>query len=90
MKCEGYTLSQIFNADETGLWWRLMPSKSLVHCGKKRAANKIKKRRRELLVCANTAGTCELPLALIHKSKKPRCFKKMDMPNLPFHYFSQK
>ena len=20
------------NADETGLWWRLMPSKSLVHC----------------------------------------------------------
>ncbi len=61
-----------------------MPSKSLVHCGENRAANKIKKRRRE-----NTAGTCVLPLAFIHKSKKPRCFKKMDMPNLPFHYFSQ-
>ena len=33
MENEGYTLSQVFNADETGLWWKLMPSKSLVHNG---------------------------------------------------------
>ena len=30
METEGYTLSQVFNAAETGLWWRLMPSKSPV------------------------------------------------------------
>ena len=27
----GKALSQLFNADETGLWWRCMPSKTLVH-----------------------------------------------------------
>ncbi len=37
-----------------------------------------------MLGCANAAGTCKLPLAFIHKSKKPRCFKKMDMTKLPF------
>lgn len=29
----GYTRDHIFNADETGLWWKLMPSKSLVSGG---------------------------------------------------------
>ncbi len=33
MEHEGYTPNQVFNADETGLWWKLMPSKSLVHNG---------------------------------------------------------
>ncbi len=33
MEHEGYTLNQVFNADETGLWWKLMPSRSLVHNG---------------------------------------------------------
>ena len=55
---EGYTLNQYYNADETGLWWRLMPSKSLVHGGEKRAANfKKAKERITLLGCANATGT---------------------------------
>ncbi len=74
MESEGYTLNQIFNADETGLWWRLMPSKSLVHSGEKRAANfKKAKEGVTLLGCANATGTCKLLLAFIHVSKKPRC-----------------
>ena len=36
---EKYTLTQIFNADETGLLWRHMPSRTLVHCGEKHAKN---------------------------------------------------
>ncbi len=87
---EGYT-NQIFNADETGLWWRLMPSKYLVHSGEKRAANfKKAKERVTLLGCANATGTCKLPLAFIHVSKKSRCFKNMDMTKLPVNYFTQK
>ena len=35
----GYTLSQVFNADDTGLWWKLMPSKTFVHCGEVQAKN---------------------------------------------------
>ncbi len=90
MESEGYTISQYFNADETGLWWRHMPSKSLVHCGEKWAANLKKQRRVTLLGLANAAGIRKLPLAFIHKCKKPRCFKKTDMTKLPVHYFSQK
>ncbi len=91
IESEGYTLNQIFNADETGLWWRLMPSKSLVHSGEKCAANlKKAKERVTLLGGANATGTCKLPLAFIHVSKKPRCFKNLDMTKLPVNYFSQK
>ena len=39
MEEEGYSLNQIFNADETGLWWRLMTSWSLVHSGETQAKN---------------------------------------------------
>ena len=87
MEDEGYTLNQVFNADETGLWWRLMPSKTLVHCGQK---TKKSKDRVTLLGCANASGTCKLPLAFIHKPAKPRCFKHMNMDALPVNSFSQK
>ena len=66
-----------------------MPSKSLVHCGEKQAKNfKKSKDRVTLLGCANASGTCKLPLAFIHKSAHPCCFKHMDMNTLPVHYFS--
>ena len=66
-----------------------MPSRTLVHCGEKHAMNfKKAKDRVTLLACANV--TCKLPLMFIHKSKNPRCFKHMDMNNLPVHYYCQK
>ena len=90
MEEDGYTMNHLFNADETGLWWRLIPSKSLVHCGKKQAKNfKTAKDRVTLLGCANAIGSCKLLLAFIHKSAKPRCFTGMEMSQLPVHYFSQ-
>ena len=54
MTTGSYSLDQVFNADETGLWWKLMPSKSLVHCGEKQAKNiKKPKDRVTLLGCCN-------------------------------------
>ena len=91
MEEEGYTQNQVFNADETGLWWRLLPSRALIHCGEREAKNfKKSKERVTLLACSNAAGTCRLPLTFIHTSAKPRCFKHMDMNSLPVHYYSQK
>ena len=85
-----YTLNQIFNANKTGFWWRLMFSKPLVHYGERQAKNfKQSKDRVTLLGCANAAGTCKLPLAYIHKSARPHCFKHIDIASLPIHYFSQ-
>ena len=60
-----------------------MPSKSLVASGEKHTKNfKKSKNRVTLLGCANASGTCKLPLAFIHKSAKPRCFKHMNMASL--------
>ncbi len=85
---EGYALSQIFNADETGLWWKLMPSKTFVHHAEVQAKNfKKPKDRVTLMGCANATGTCKLPLVFIHKSARPRCFRST---TLPVSYFSQK
>ena len=90
MEKEGYSKDQVFNADETGLWWRLMPSMSLVACGEQQAKNfKQSKDRVTLLACANASGTCKLPLTFIHKYKKPRCFNHMDMSTLPVYYYKQ-
>ena len=88
MESEGYILSQVFNADGTGLWWRLMPSESLVLCGEKQA--KKSKDRVTLLGCANAFRTCKLILVFINKSCKPCCFKHMDMTSLPVHYFAKR
>ena len=58
----GYTLSQVFNADETGLWWKLMPSRTFVHCGEVQAKNfKKLKDRVTLMGCSNATGICKLP-----------------------------
>ena len=62
----------------------------LVHCGEKQAKNfKQVKDRVTLLGCCNASGTCKLPLAFIHKSARPRCFKNMEMSALPVCYLSQ-
>ena len=50
METEGYTLSQVFNAAETGLWWRLMPSKSPVESAEKQAKNFKKSKDRVTLL----------------------------------------
>ena len=46
MEEEGYTRNQVFNADETGLWWRLLLSRTLIHCGERGAKNFKKSKER--------------------------------------------
>ncbi len=90
MADKGYSRDQIFNADETGLWWRMTPSCSLNASGIAKAANfKKSKERVTLMGCSNASGSFRLPLVFINKSKKPRCFKNMDMNQLPVKYYAQ-
>ena len=39
IETRGCTKDQIFNADETGLWWRMLPSKSLVSVDERNPKN---------------------------------------------------
>ena len=84
-------MSQVFNCDKTGLYWKLMPNKTLVSSREKEAKGfKKPKDRVTLMACANDIGSIKFPLVFIHKSRNPRCFKHIDKNNLPVHYYAQK
>ena len=85
-----YTLNQVFNCDETGLYFKLMPLKSLASSFEKSAdGRKTQKERVTINACANASGSIKLPLLLIGKSKNPRCFKKISCDQLPVKYTNQ-
>lgn len=67
----------IFNVDETGLFFKCTPAKTLAFKGEKCSGGKRSKDRITLLVGANMDGTEKLPLLMIGKSRNPRCFKNV-------------
>ncbi|XP_037360093.1 jerky protein homolog-like [Talpa occidentalis] len=77
---------QIYNADETGLFWKCLPAK-----GKCAASGRAwAEERVTVLCCANATGLHKLKLCVVGKARKPRSFKAADTANLPVSYFSQK
>ncbi len=85
-----YTLNQIFNCDETGLYYKLLPRKTLASCFEKSAdGRKGQKERVTINACSNALGTIKLPLLLIGKYKNPRCFKNISRESLPLIYTNQ-
>jgi transposase len=88
-KCEGYRPEDIFNADETGLYFRALPNKSLVEKYKKAGGQKFSKEKVSILFAASSRGEKLQPL-IIGKPKKARCFKNVNLANLPITYRSNK
>lgn len=77
----GVTEEQIYNADETALYYRLLPDKTYVSANEKSAAgHKKSKERLTAMLCANAAATHKLKPLMIGKSRKPRCFKNFENP----------
>ncbi|XP_055708779.1 jerky protein homolog-like [Phlebotomus papatasi] len=75
---EGLSYEQLYNADETGLYWRKLPNKTLVEKDRKSAPGfKVSKERVTVLACANASGSHKLPLYVIGKSARPRCFRNL-------------
>lgn len=73
---EGVSGEQIFNCDETGLNYRMMPTKTLAHVQEiSTPGYKRSKERITILACSNVTGDHKLKLAVIGKSEKPRAFK---------------
>ena len=63
-----YSPNDIFNVDETGLFWRLLPNKTLSFKGERCTTGKKSKERITILVGANMTGTEKVPLLVIGKS----------------------
>ena len=90
VRIKGYTNDQIFNADESGLYFKLLPQKSLAaHFEKTADGRKTQKERVTISACSNASGSIKLPLLLIGKSKNPRCFKHVKKEDLPLIYTNQ-
>uniref|UniRef100_A0A1B6GWK2 HTH CENPB-type domain-containing protein n=1 Tax=Cuerna arida TaxID=1464854 RepID=A0A1B6GWK2_9HEMI len=88
---EGLTSDQIFNCDETGLNFRMLPSKTLASQQETSAPGyKKSKDRVTVLGCANAAGSLKLKPVVIGKYKKPRAFKNTNVDTFPSTYTNQK
>ena len=85
------TLNQVFSCDEAGLYWKLMPNKTLVSSQEKEDKGfKKPKDRVTLMACANATGCIKFPLVFVHKSRNPRCFEHIDKNDLPVEYYAPK
>ena len=80
-----YDPKDIFNADESGLFYKLLPEKSLVMKGDHCHGGKRHKDRLTILPCASMDGIVKMPLLVIGKSMKPRCFKGVKTLPTPYH-----
>ena len=81
-----YELRDIYNADEFGLFFKALPHKSLHSKSEKCTGGKHSKVRLTGLAAANAEGD-KLPMFVIGKSAKPRCFS--GVRTLPCRYRSQ-
>ena len=75
---QGYGPENIANGDETGLFFRALPNKSLCLKGEKCSGGKLCKERLTVFLCGFISGEMEKPL-VIGKAAKPRCFRKLDI-----------
>ncbi|GFY18864.1 tigger transposable element-derived protein 1 [Trichonephila clavipes] len=71
-----YSVDQVFNADETGLYRKKLPNRTYIAKDEKTASgHKAIKDRVTLLLCSNTSGDQMLQPLLINKSLRPRALK---------------
>ena len=82
-----YKLEDIFNADEFGLFYQCLPSKTYHMSREKSSGSRNSEVRLTGMVPASAAME-KLEMFVISKSKKPRCFK--NVKQLPCQYKAQK
>lgn len=83
----GYSDQQVFNFDETGLYWKRMPKKTVISKEETKApGHKPSKVRLTLLLGGNAAGDFAMKPLLIHFSENPRALKNHAKSTLPVIY----
>ncbi|XP_068223545.1 tigger transposable element-derived protein 1-like [Palaemon carinicauda] len=81
-----YLLEQVFNMDETGLFWKRMPSQAFLYKDEvKKPVLKAHKDRVTLLTCGNAADFM-IKASLIYKSLNPLALKNKNKTLLPVYW----
>ena len=86
---EGYDQKDVFNCDETGLYYKQSTLLSLVMPGYSCHGGKAQKERITLLICCSWMGEKVKPL-IIGKSVRPRCLRGADLDSMAISYKYQK
>lgn len=79
-KYESYAPQDVFNIDETGIYWRFLHNKTYALPEESTKGHKKIKDRVTVLLIVNAEGS-ERMLVVIGKSENPRCFK--GLKNMP-------
>ncbi|GES93748.1 tigger transposable element-derived protein 6-like [Rhizophagus clarus] len=80
-----YSLNDVFNCDETGLYWKIEPKRTISNkpvSGRKQSKDWV-----TILLCSNATGTEKLKPAFIHKYKNPRPLKNLPKLSLSVEYY---
>lgn len=80
-----YSPDDIYNADETGLFFKGFPDRGYTYKGVELSGGKKQKDRVTVLVCTNMSGSDKRKLLVIGKSKQPRGFPS-NLSKLPVVY----
>jgi hypothetical protein len=81
-----YNMNDVYNFDETALFYRLQPNKTLASgCIN---GDGDSKERLTVALCTNATGNSKLKPLVIGKFKRPRCFGKVWDPNDVVHYYN--
>jgi hypothetical protein len=83
-----YALADIYNMDKTMLFYRMQVDNSLAT--RQLESCKQNKEHITITVCCNADGFDKLPLWIIGKSFRPRCFKNINIDNLDCKYHANK
>lgn len=87
---QSYNENDIFNIDETGVFYNLLPDRPLDFKGVKSHGGAKSKERLTVVLCCNPTGSEKLKFWVIGKYQNPRCFKNVNKLSLPFEYTNQK
>jgi hypothetical protein len=83
-----FAAADIYNMDETGLFYRMQADNSLAK--KQLEGRKQSKERITVALCANASGSDKLPLWILEKYANPRCFKNINRNALGCRYTSNR
>lgn len=87
-KINEYGEENVYNADETGLFYKLIPSKTI--CKNIRKGYKLLKDRISILLCANMKGSVKRKPLVIGKFGNPRCLKNFPTNKYVEYAYSKK
>ena len=88
-----YSPNDIYNGDETALFYKLLPHRTYCFDGDKPAGSAKRKDRLTLLIITNMDGSDHRKLSVIGKSKTPHCLQKkykMQVKDMAVDWYASK